>query len=452
MVVSLTPAGGSGQTARHMSQPIAPASEQALVRAIGVRGLAANILTTTIGAGIFVLPALAAGQLGTAAPLAYLACAVAMTLVVASFAMAGSRVSLTGGIYAYVEVAFGPFVGFLAGVLIYLACLLAAASVSSAMAASVGLVIPSAGAGPGKALLLGLVLALLAAMNVRGVALGTHLVEFMTASKLLPLVLLVGAGLRWVGADDLRIGLAPPSHIAAASLTLIFAFMGIEVALVPSGEIRDPARTVPRAVFLALATSTLIYLAVQLVAHATLGADLQRFTDAPLAEAATRVFGPWGRALMLAGGTISMLGFMSGDALGTPRNLFAFARDGFFPALLARLHPRFHTPAPAIVAHAALVWTAACAGSFGGLAVISNVALLTAYLLCCASAVELARRDVRAGGTPFVIPGGPLVPAAGCLVVAWLLAQATGREWAVTGVTLAVATGVYLLRARRARA
>jgi amino acid transporter len=434
-----------------MPKPTVPSSEQGLVRAIGVRGLAANILNTTIGAGIFVLPALAAGQLGTAAPLAYLACAFAMTLVVASFAMAGSRVSLTGGIYAYVEVAFGPFVGFLTGVLVYLACLLACAGVSSAMAASVGLVIPGAGAGLGKALLLGLVLALLATMNVRGVVMGTRLVEFMTAAKLLPLVLLVAAGLRWVEPADLHISLAPPSQIAAASLTLIFAFMGIEVALVPSGEIRDPSRTVPRAVFLALGTSTLIYLAIQLVAHATLGADLARFTDAPLAEAATRIFGPWGRALMLAGGTVSMLGFMSGDALGTSRNLFAFARDGFFPAALARLHPRFHTPAAAIVTHAALVWTAACIGSFGALAVISNVALLTAYLLCCGSAIALARRDVRAGGTPFVMPGGPLVPVGACLVSIWLLAQATSREWAVTGVTLAVAAVVYALRAGRGR-
>ena len=435
-----------------MSQLLPPVSERGLVRAIGVRGLAANILNTTIGAGIFVLPALAAGQLGTAAPLAYLACALAMTLVVSSFAMAGSRVSLTGGIYAYVEVAFGPFVGFLTGVLVYLACLLAAAGVSSAMAASVGLVIPGAGTGLGKAALLGLVLAGLAAMNVRGVALGTRLVELMTAAKLLPLLLLVAAGLRWVEPADLHIDLAPPSQIAASALTLIFAFMGIEVALVPSGEIRDPSRTVPRAVFLALGTSTLIYLAIQLVAHATLGADLARFTDAPLAEAATRIFGPWGRALMLAGGTVSMLGFMSGDALGTPRNVYAFARDGFLPAPLARLHPRFHTPAPAIVAHVVLVWAAACSSSFGALAVISNVALLTAYLLCCGSAIQLARRDVRAGGTPFVVPGGPLVPIGACLVSLWLLAQATGREWAITGATLAVAACLYLLRSRRAAA
>src|SRR6266487_6512661 len=103
-----------------------------LVRAIGVRDLTASIINVTIGAGIFVLPAVAAAGLGPAAPLAYVACAVLMALIVCCFAAAGSRVSLTGGLYAYVEVAFGPFVGFLGGVLYTLSALFACASVASA--------------------------------------------------------------------------------------------------------------------------------------------------------------------------------------------------------------------------------------------------------------------------------------------------------------------------------
>jgi len=154
---------------------------------------------------------------------------------------------------------------------------------------------------------------------------------------------------------------------------------------------------------------------------------------------------------MIAGGAISMLGFLSGDTLGSPRNLFAFARDGLLPSPLARLHPRFRTPAAAIVVHAALVWVAAVVGSFGVLALVSNVALLTAYLMCCVSAIELARRDVRAGGTPFVVPGGPVVPVAACIVLVWLLAQATSREWAMTAATVAVAAVLYAWRAARRR-
>src|SRR3954469_16763774 len=93
--------------------PRAASAESSLVRAVGTWGLAAGIVNITVGGGIFRLPAGAALRLGTAAPLAYVVCAIAMALVVMCFAEAGSRVSLTGGLYAYVERAFGPFVGFL---------------------------------------------------------------------------------------------------------------------------------------------------------------------------------------------------------------------------------------------------------------------------------------------------------------------------------------------------
>src|SRR5437899_12212848 len=94
-----------------------PKEEAGLIRAIGVPGLTANIVNSTVGAGIFALPALVAAQLGAASPVAYVICAVAMCLFVTSFAMAGSRVSLTGGLYGYVEAGSGRPIGFVAGVL-----------------------------------------------------------------------------------------------------------------------------------------------------------------------------------------------------------------------------------------------------------------------------------------------------------------------------------------------
>ena len=129
-----------------------PASDAGLVRAIGARQLTASIINVTIGAGIFVLPAVAVAGLGAAAPIAYVVCAVLMALIVCCFAAAGSRVSLTGGVYAYVEVAFGPFVGFLAGVLYFLMATFAVASVSSAFAGSVGALWPAADSPAARAL------------------------------------------------------------------------------------------------------------------------------------------------------------------------------------------------------------------------------------------------------------------------------------------------------------
>src|SRR2546430_2828396 len=121
-----------------MHAPSASKEEAGLIRAIGVPGLTANIVNSTIGAGIFALPAVVAAQLGAASPLAYIICAVAMCLFVTSFAMAGSRVSLTGGLYAYVEVAFGRYVGFLAGVLYFLTAILAISGIVGLIARLVG--------------------------------------------------------------------------------------------------------------------------------------------------------------------------------------------------------------------------------------------------------------------------------------------------------------------------
>ena len=258
--------------------------------------------------------------------------------------------------------------------------------------------------------------------------------------------MLTAVGLLWVKPEHLAIKWASPDRIGTASMTLLFAFVGIEVALAPSGEVRDPARTVPRAVFLALGLTTMLYLLLHLVAHAVLGPALASFTDAPLAEVASRVLGPVGRTVVLVGGSVSMLGFLSGDALCTPRSLYAFARDGLLPAPLARLHPRFRTPWIAILVHAAVAWALASGGSFGVLVLLSNVAVLVGYLLCCLAAIELRRRNVQAAGRPFELPGGPLVPALACVVVLWLLSHATAQEFAVTAGAMIVASLLFAWR------
>src|SRR5262249_14329976 len=225
-------------------------SDAGLVRAIGLRQLTASIVNVTIGAGIFVLPAAAAGGLGAAAALAYVACAALMALIVCCFAAAGSRVSLTGGVYAYVEVAFGTFVGFLAGILYVLMATFAVASVSSAFAASVGELWSPAATPAGRAVVIAALFAALATANVRGVRIGARLGETVTIAKLLPLLLLVVVGIWSIDPAYLRWAQPPTlSAVGQTAIVLIFAFVGMEIALVPGGEMRDPARTVPRAVF-----------------------------------------------------------------------------------------------------------------------------------------------------------------------------------------------------------
>ena len=359
--------------------------ERGLARAIGRWGLAAGIVNVTVGGGIFRLPSGVAAEVGAAAPLAYLACTIAMGLIVLCFADAGSRVSMTGGPYAYVETAFGPFVGFVSGVLLWVGITLAMSAVSSFFADSLVALLPALGSS-GRAIAITLVLVVLCAANVRGVGGVTRFNTVATIAKLLPLVLLIVVGaatMRWSNLAWTN----PPTGAAVsrASVLLVFAFLGVESALVPSGEVRDPARTVPRAIFIAMTVVALLYVAIQLVAQGLLGAALPGDAT-PLASAANVALGPAGRTLILVGSTISMFAYVSGMTLAVPRMLFAFGRDGFIPAALARVHPRWRTPYVAIVAQTAIVLVLALFARFEQLAVAANVTVLIVYAACCLAA------------------------------------------------------------------
>jgi amino acid transporter len=429
--------------------PLSPSGEATLVRAIGVRQLTAAIVNATVGAGIFVLPALVAQGLGNAAPLAFLLCAAMMALMAVTLAAAGSRVSTTGGIYAYVETAFGPYVALLAGVLQWLVGVLAVAGVSSALLDQLGTLasvfrVPVARIG-----VLAVILALLARVNVRGVRMGARVIEAVTVAKLAPLLIFVTVGVFFIDPSAIAWpGIPDRDALGRSVLLLIFAFSGVELALAPSGEVVRPARTVPRAIFLALAVTTTLYLAIQVVAQGVLGPLLAQQTAAPLAEAAARFLGGAGTTLMLGGAVCSMFGYQCGDMLSTPRSLYALARDGFAPARLAYVHPEHRTPSIAIWTHAVLVFLLASTHTFQALAVISNVGLLMLYVMSCGAALMLARRDVRTTGEPFMTPGAKAAPVLAAALMLWVLSTATLREFAVTAVVLITATLAYVTRKR----
>lgn len=437
-----TPDAGTGRTA-------AGTIERTLVRSLGVRTLAASILNVTVGGGIFLLPALVAGGLGRAAPIAYLVCAVAFGLIVLCFAEAGSRVSLTGGPYMYVGAVFGPFVGFVSNVLIFLLGVVAHAAIGSAFVQALNGLLPGYGLGAGlpRGLIIAGFFAFFAAVNMRGVSHGARMIEVATAAKLLPLVAFVVLGALAVRQENLAWqGIPSMAAVGRMSIVLVFAFAGVESALVPSGEVREPSRTVPRAIALAMVSVTILYVSVQVVAQGILGDSLASAKDAPLATAAGQAFGPAGALLLLAGAVISMFGYLSGMMLAMPRTLFAFARDGYLPSALAQVHPVTRVPARAIVTHAIVVTALAISGSFQQLAILSNISALLLYLLCSAAAFELRRRNVQGGGVPFRVPGGPLVPVLSILVILILLSNATGREMASIGIALAVSVAVFFFR------
>lgn len=419
-------------------------SQEKLVRAIGTFGLAAGIINITIGGGIFRLPANVASTMGPSAPIAYIVCALAMGLIVLCIADAGSRVSLTGGPYAYVGTAFGPYFGFISGVLLFMLGTFATAAVSTVFAASIGQLVPALSGRATTTLVLIAAYAFWSFVNFRGVTLSVRLNSIATIAKLLPLLLVAVGGAFFVSASNLAIEAVPPAgDIARASLFLIFAFAGVESALVPSGEVRDTARTVPRAIGLAMAVITVLYIALQVVAQGILGDSLAQATAAPLADAAGMSMGGWARAILLAGASISTFGYLGGMTLSMPRALFALARDGFLPRGLAAVHPQHRTPHVAIVVQSLLTLVLAVSGTFEQLAILANVSALALYFGCALASWRLRQMKVATSGRAFTVPAATVVPWLACAVIAWLLTGVTSIEWLGFVICVGIASMVY---------
>jgi APA family basic amino acid/polyamine antiporter len=428
--------------------------DEGLIRAVGVRGLTAGMINYMIGAGIFVLPAVVAARVGGAAPAIYVVCAIAMAMIVLCFADAGSRVSLSGGTYAYAETAFGPFIGFVVATSLWFgSCVLSSAAVAVIFVDTLSQIFPRFGEPVVRSGTLILLYAGLAAVNIRGVKIGSGVVQTVTIAKLTPLLILVGVGLFAINPGNLAWpGMPPANEVARTSVILIFAFLGIESALTPSGELREPARTVPRSIFAALVLVTLLYMGIQVVAQGVLGAELATNTKAPLAETAKRVLGSAGQTLVILGAAISTFGYVAGDMLAAPRLIYALGRDRLLPAAFGSIHPRYRTPHVSILIHAVLCLGFALSGTFERLAVLAVIATLIVYLICCLAAIQLQRRDIRdEGAVPFNLPGGPVIPLIASAIVVWLMTASTRQEVLAMGGMLVAETIFFLLmRARRA--
>jgi len=420
-----------------------------LIRALGIPAFTLIIINTIVGSGIFGLPAAAAQVLGPAAPIAYVGCSLLVGLVALCFAECGSRVPATGGTYVWARTAFGPAVGSSVGYLMAFANLVGSnAAVGALLLGSLTRALPHQPAWELR-LVVVLIYLLLALTNIRGVKAGGRVSTAMALIKVTPLLVLAGAGIFAINSDNLRIVQGPSGkELGAGMVLLFFAFMGTEGPLSSIGEVKEPSRTIPRALGLAVLMTGMLYLLVHVVAQGVLGPRLAEATDAPLAEAAAVVFGPAGRTLLLWAAILSTTGYFTGDILSGPRMFNALGIDGLLPRWLGRVHSVYHTPHVAIAFYAALCCLLALTGTFRALAVFASAGTLVVYLISVLGLIRLRKMNIQGDVAPFRVPGGMVVPVISSLVIVGLLVSLTLREQLAT-VGLAVVGAIPgLLRGR----
>jgi len=384
---------------------------------LGIWSTAALVVGHTIAVGIFLTPAQLIGSLASPAWTLglWLACGALVFAGALTFGELASRYPESGGLYVYLREGFGPRAAFLYG---WQALLIMDPGITAAV--SVGLsqyvaVLWPAAAGHQRAVALAAIW-ILALANMAGLRLSTRVLNLLTAFKLLALASIVGAAFL-AGSGSLRHFVpfasrrpgAPPIEeaLGLGLVAVFFSFGGFWEASRVAGEVRDPERTLPRALALGVAAVTLAYAAVTaaLIYLVPIG---EAGTSTELARrAGEAMLGPAGPTALSAVVAVSVAGSAMALLFMAPRLYLAMGRDGLFPPALARLTRRTAAPARATALLASIASLLVLSGSFDQIVAFFLCTAL-AFITLAASALFVARR--RGAPGRFLAPGYPATP------------------------------------------
>lgn len=415
-----------------------------LIRAVSRWQIVGLSVNDVIGSGIYLLPAAAAALLGAASLWAILLAGLAVAMIILCYAQASSYFDQPGGHYLYAREAFGSFVGFEIGWMAWVTRVTSAAALSNGLVLAVIPLWPAAGGTAGRVAVIFAVTVLLTWINVLGVKNGARTAVILVICKMVPLLLFIAIGAFYVDSGRLTAyETIAPDSMGKAALLLLFAYAGFENTPAGAGEYQNPRRDIPFALMSMIVIVTITYSAITLVAIGTLPGLAA--SKAPLAEAAALFSGNGLKLALTMGAVVSIIGTLGNTALFGPRYLHAMAADGFGPAFLANVHPRWRTPAAAIVTQGVIAFVLAVSSSFVALALLSVIARLATYLSTTAAVIVLQRRFADRTDV-LKLPGGPLIPVLAILLSLGLLASATWQNLAAGAIALGVGAVLYRFR------
>ena len=416
--------------------------EADLVRGIRRWDLVAIAINGIIGAGIFGLPAKVYSLIGTYSLIAFVACALVVALIILCFAEVSSRFDETGGPYLYAREAFQPAVAFEIGWLIWLARITAFAANCNLLINYLSYFWLPATTPLWRALIIVGVVTVLAIINLLGIRQAAIVSNAFTIGKLVPIILFIAAGLFFLNPQAYEFGPAPTTGAFSQSvLLLVYAFTGFEMATIPAGEVRDPQKSLPRALLIAILVVATLYIMIQVVCVGTLPGLAQ--SQKPLADAGSQFLGAAGGAIISAGAIISITGNLNILLLSGSRLPFAMAEQKQLPAFVGSIHTKFFTPYVSIVITAGLMLFLTLKSSFLAALTISTIARLVTYgATCLTLPVFRARRATRPA--VFHLPGGTVIAILSLFLIVWLLLNATLQEAKAAAIAGAVGLVIYL--------
>jgi APA family basic amino acid/polyamine antiporter len=429
-----------------------------LARRLGLRDLVLIVVGTVIGSGIFLVPGTVLRQTGgnvTVAFLVWVVAGILSLLGALTYAEMGAAKPDAGGLYVYIRDAFGPLPAFLYGwTAFFVIGSGSVATLAVAFTAYLRQLIPVSPVAA-KAVAV-IVIVILMAVNVRGVRQGSDVQNVTTAIKtgaiiIMSAVLLASDG---DGASAAPIASPDTSMITGVGLAMIgvlWAYEGWQYATFSAGETVDPQRTFPRAMVVGTVFLIAIYLLANAAYLAALGTGGVMASERVAADAVSAAIGPGAAKVIATIILISMFSAANGITLTAPRLYYSMARDRVFFAKLAEVHPRFGTPALAIVASSLWAMLLALTGTFEQLLTYVVFVGWIFYALG-GLAIFVYRRRYAGMPRPFRTPGYPFTPilfvaSAAAIVINTIVSQ-PGRAAIGLGLVLLGVPAYFAWRAR----
>jgi amino acid transporter len=417
----------------------------ALIRAIGVPGIALVVLNSMIGAGIFALPADVVAQAGNLSPWLFLGIGTLFVTVVLSFAELSSYFRESGGPVLFAQTAFGSLAGFSAGWLLYISRLSAFAANATAMALYLGAIWPWAATDVGRISMISIVCVGLTVANYVGIKDGIRTLAVFTFLKITPIVILVLVGLKEVTGDVLLPSSMPTiDDLGGLTLLIIYAFIGFEVATVVSGETRHPRRNMPKALVSTVVATSILYFLIMLV-YVSVLPDGER-DGKTLADVGRVLAGGAGAVAIALAAVFSIGGNLAATMLSIPRLSYALSEQGLLPVWFGRIHPRFHTPGNSVLLFGAFCLLLALTGTFKLLIGASSLARMIAYVLSIGGLPSIRRQaSAEVAAKAFRLPLGFLIPVIALTLCLWIAASAPPSAWYLLLGQAAVGVLLYAL-------
>lgn len=376
------------------------------------------VVGSIVGSDIYVASALTAGLIGPFSIVVWVVAAVAAAILALVFAYCSYYVPRVGGAFAFVSAAFDDFYGFLAGWSMWIAEVLSlpvfAITFTNYLQYFVPLNIPL------QLLVKFIFIFGLTYSNIRGVKAAGRINDILTFIKLLPLFLLVIVGLVSIGLNPGLLSNYSPflpyglNNFGTSLVIIFWAYAGFELAPLPADEVKDPGRTIPRAIVAGMAIVTLFYLSTNFVIYGMVNtAELAR-TMTPLLLVGAALLGTWGGAIMSGGALVSVSGSNESGILGTARLSYAMAIDGLFPKIFAVIHRRYGTPYLALIIQGIIAFALSIFSAIPGLISFAVFNLAFTYLFTCMALIDLKDPSKK-------LPGQNIIPLAGIFVCIYLL-------------------------------